>query len=76
MPDAGTCYPLMGLCFSNKIDTALIATILIFMLGILYNSHIERKRQSDVRKRYLLAIKEEISLNNGGLRSTISAFPP
>ena|ERR1700730_12046893 len=45
VPDAGTCYPLMRLCFSNKIDTALIGTILLTWLTILYNSHREQKKR-------------------------------
>lgn len=76
MPDVSSCYPLMGVCFSNKIDLALIATILIFMLGIFYNSHREREKQHDARKRYLLGLKEEIALNIRNLQSTIAAFPP
>jgi hypothetical protein len=75
MSDASTCYPFMGLCFSNKIDLALIGTILIFLAGIFYNSSRIKKQQREARNRYLLAIKEEIALNIKGLRVTISHFP-
>ncbi|MFZ3325789.1 MAG: hypothetical protein WA231_07795, partial [Methylocella sp.] len=41
MPD--TCYPIGFLCLSNKIDVALIITILFFLAGILLNSKRDRK---------------------------------
>jgi hypothetical protein len=75
MLDQSLCYPIMGWCFSNRIDLALIVTILIFMLGIFYNSYRKREKQSHVRQRYLFALKAEIALNISGLQSTIAAFP-
>jgi len=64
----------MGLCFSNKVDSALIATIIIAGLTFLYNSYRERRIEREVRKRYLLALKEEIDLNINGLEKFV--FPP
>jgi hypothetical protein len=77
MPDVSTtCYPLVGFCFSNKFDLALIVSVLLFLLGNFYNSHRERKKQRETRKRYLFALKSEIAFNSEGLQKTISAFPP
>lgn len=75
MSDSSTCYPFMGLCFSNRIDWALIGTILIFLAGIYYNSSRAKKQQRETRNRYLLAIKEEIDLNIKALRISITHFP-
>jgi hypothetical protein len=74
------------LCLSNKIDVALIITILIFLAGIILNSQRDRKlhkamleeeaqKQIAIRKRYLVAMKEEIELNIGSLTKILSYWP-
>ena len=53
----------------------LMVTIAIFLGGIFWNLTRERQKQKAARKRYLLALGEEITLNVGKLNRLITHFP-
>lgn len=67
----------------NKDTVAIIVTIVLFFLGIIINSSVDRrkraqqildedKKQRLVRKRYLMALREEIAINVKALDKSIS----
>ncbi|RTL81883.1 MAG: hypothetical protein EKK29_17165 [Hyphomicrobiales bacterium] len=67
----------------DKDTVAIIVTIVLFFLGILINAHIDRgkrdkeikdedEKQRNVRKRYLMALREEIAINVKALDKSIS----
>jgi len=53
----------------------LMVTIAIFLGGIFWNLTTDRQKQKAARKRYLLALGEEITLNVGKLNKIITHFP-
>lgn len=72
--------------FLNKDSIANILTILVFLGGIIWNSHKDRAqrnqaikdeatKQKKMRMRYLMALKEEIKINVKGVDKLISMSP-
>ena len=85
-PTTECVFQVFGLCFSNKVDLGLLVTILIFLAGNVINSIVDRskrrqqfndeqRKESHARKRYLFALREEISLNIASLDKSIKGWP-
>jgi hypothetical protein len=53
----------------------VIVTILIFLVGIIINSKLDRDKQKRARRSYLIALKEEIAINIKSLDKSINMFP-
>jgi hypothetical protein len=47
----------------DKDTVAIVVTIVIFILGLLFGRWDERRKQKEMRRRYLMALKEEITIN-------------
>jgi hypothetical protein len=75
MAETDTCSAVAGLCFSHKVDIALIVTVLLFALGYVISSWLDAKKKKATRRQYLVALREEISLNIFLLDKSIRAFP-
>jgi hypothetical protein len=74
--DGVACYTMGPVCFSGKIDLGLIITVLLFFLGFAINKRITDSAQLRTRRKYLLALKEEIGLNVASLEKSTRIFPP
>jgi hypothetical protein len=81
------CYPFLGMCFSTKIDLGLIVSVAIFIAGLYVSRRTENrirkaelddreKKEFKARRRYLLALREEIGLNIESLDKSVNIFPP
>lgn len=69
-------YPFLGyFCIERNINISTIVAIILFVLGYAVARFLERTSQKKIRKKYLIALVQEIETNVDVLKKTFDSMP-
>ncbi|MGH6838452.1 MAG: hypothetical protein ACREDT_06565 [Methylocella sp.] len=70
-------YPFLGyFCIERNVNISTVIAILLFILGYVLAKLIERNNSKKLRKKYLVALVQEIDTNVDVLKKTFDSMPP
>jgi len=71
-----TTYPFGYFCIEKNVNISTLVTVTLFILGYVVARVIDRHNKRVVRKKYLVALLQEIDVNIEALKKTFDGLPP